>query len=472
MPRRRARPHLIAAVAFTALALWSCDQGPPTEPSARGGESHLYLSANLAGTNIVALVAEVTAADIPEPLIFNIPVEDGVGFGVLTIPAGSDRTITVRAFDASGIETHRGSTTVDVVEGDNPTVAITLFPLVGNVPVEVTIGSLVVNVEPGSSVRLVGRTLQLTATITDGEGNEVEGDVVWGSRLPLVAAVDQNGLVTAIGEGDADIVANFANVRGVASVEVITTAVLVASTGDNAIHVFDPATLRPAGEFRSSQMTGPLSVAGSSDGHVYAGTSARIIAFDLETGGAVTLGAGVLAGPIYGTTLGDDGLIYASGSAMPDVRVMAPDGASAGSISSPQGSNLRSSAFGPDGSFYLTSFAGGPVQRWSPGFVFRGAFGGGGLSSAFGVGTRSNGDVVVASQNGAAYFVFTSDGTFLRSVAVACTGQIRNIAVDDEDNVWVGCYGHNSVVRFDSTDSEVGRISVSTPSGVGFLNGV
>ena len=245
--------------------------------------------------------------------------------------------------------------------------------------------------------------------------------------------------------------------------------IVVASSNDNRVYIYDPVNLNLLAAVGSGDLTFPQSVAIGPDSRVYVGTSGQVIAIDLTTGDAVSLGAGILGGFIYGTTVSTGGIIYASGSSMVETRTLTLTGVHAGNIASPNGSNLRSTAFGPDGSFYLTSFSGGPVQRWSPGFVFQGPFGGGGLSSAFGVAVRSNGEVVVASQNNAAYYVFSSVGTFLRSVNVNCAGQIRNIAVDGWDSIWVGCFGHNAVVKFNAQDVEVARIQVNTPSGVSIL---
>ena len=60
----------------------------------------------------------------------------------------------------------------------------------------------------------------------------------------------------------------------------------------------------------------------------------------------------------------------------------------------------------------------------------------------------------------------------LRQVNVACSDQIRNIAVDSRDHVWVGCTFQNAVVEFDDQDTEVARIQVNRPSGVGIQQGV
>src|SRR5690606_1085573 len=134
-----------------------------------------------------------------------------------------------------------------------------------------------------------------------------------------------------------------------------------------------------------------------------------------------------------------EGKIYASGSGMDFIKVLNLDGSDAGSVASPNGSNLRSTAFGPQGDLYLSSFSGGPGQHWGPGLAYDKAFGGGGLSTAFGVATRSSGDVLIASQNNSAYYVFAQDGTYKKSIAVPCAAQIRNLATDCEDSVYVGC---------------------------------
>jgi probable HAF family extracellular repeat protein len=214
------------------LLAWAACARPPTDPGDSPGKAELLLYASVTGTDIRALVAEVTAADIPEPLIFNIPVVDDVGTGTITVPTGSDRTITVRAYDANQIETHRGAVTINVVEGTNPAVSITLLPLVGEVPIEVSIGTLVVTVDPASPPLLpLGQTLDLTATVTDGAGNVLDVAVSWGSTQPLVASVDSDGQVTAMGSGDAEIVASYANARGTVAVQVSSIVTRIVDLG-------------------------------------------------------------------------------------------------------------------------------------------------------------------------------------------------------------------------------------------------
>src|SRR5438105_14412327 len=130
------RPPLLrsAIVALAPLLLLaSCHPSP--DPPAQG-QAHLAVTANVVGTAVATVVVEVTAPDISTPLVFNIVVADGVASGTITIPAGTARRITIRAFDAGGVLTHSGAATVSVQAGTNPTVSLTLTPLAGDVPIE------------------------------------------------------------------------------------------------------------------------------------------------------------------------------------------------------------------------------------------------------------------------------------------------------------------------------------------------
>jgi len=210
----------VAAALLAAFAVFvGCPQDLTEPPDA--GMAELSIVADVSGTNITGLVVEVTGVDIPEPLIFNIPINAaGIAQGMINIPAGSDRRILIRAYDDNSIETHRGDTVVDVVPGQNPPITILLYPLMGDVPILVELGSYRVEVNPTSGELFPGETIQLSATIYDGEGNVVEEEVRWASSMPTVATVDANGLVTGVSEGVAEIVANYGNVRGVSAVQV------------------------------------------------------------------------------------------------------------------------------------------------------------------------------------------------------------------------------------------------------------
>ena len=186
------RPPLLrsAIVALAPLLLLaSCN--PSTEPPAHG-QAHLAVTANVAGTAVATVVVEVTAPDIPTPLVFNFVVADGFASGTITIPAGSNRTITIRAYDAGAVLTHRGTAIVSVQAGTNPTVSLTLNPLSGDVPIEAHLGSFTVNVTPkGACVTIpnkahVDASNEPAADRTDNDSNTVNVTTTFSSSTEFV----------------------------------------------------------------------------------------------------------------------------------------------------------------------------------------------------------------------------------------------------------------------------------------------
>jgi len=187
-------------------------------PDLQPPEQSVQIVAKTAGTTIASLVVEVSASDIAPPLILNIDVVGDGASGTLSIPAGMNRTIRIRAYDGNGIETHEGTTSINVQEGINPLVTIYLAPLQGQVPVEAMIGTLTVTVTPDAAQIGVGETLALTAQVAVSGGPPNVIPVVWGSANPSVATVATDGTVTAVAPGSAEIVANVANARGSAQI--------------------------------------------------------------------------------------------------------------------------------------------------------------------------------------------------------------------------------------------------------------
>ena len=116
------------------LGLVSCLQSP-TDNRSPLSDAKLLLRADVSGTAVATIVVEVTAPDIAPALLFNIGIAGGVAAGTITIPAGADRTITIRAYDAGGIQTHSGSVTLNIQPGPNPSIAIQLTPLAGDTPI-------------------------------------------------------------------------------------------------------------------------------------------------------------------------------------------------------------------------------------------------------------------------------------------------------------------------------------------------
>ncbi len=442
-----------AALSILALGLAGCET--PIEANAP--------DATVQVATVQVTAATDTATALGSIVQFSALVKDAAG-NIL-----SEKTVT-------------WSSTAPAVAVVNPTSGLATTAANGSTSIRATVDGVTgartltveqevaaVTVTPGTSSMNAGTTCQFTATAKDGNGHTVAGaKFLWVSSNTNIAVVDSTGLARGVGRGGVVITAAAQGQPGSALLSVVFPAgrLVVASMSDNAVYLYDPITLARLSTFA---VTAPLSAAVGPDGRIYAGTNGgQVVAIDPATGASNALGATILAGPIYGTTVSAGGVIYATGYSMPDVRTMDLTGASLGSIASPGGTNLRGTAFGADGSFYLATLAGGPVQRWLAGFVYDTAFGAAGLTGAFGVATRASGEVIVTDQNAGAYFRFTSAGVFQDSVTVNCSGQIRNLAVDLDDNLWIGCYGSNAVVKFDASNHEVARFTVASPSGVAF----
>lgn len=218
----RSRQRVRAATLGFLLALLAsvpgCGDSPVEPPPAT--TAVLRVEALLGTQAVDRVVVEVTAADITTPLVFNLTVSNGTASGTITVPTGSDRIITVRAYDAGAIETHRGAKTVDVVAGVNPTISIRIDPLQGDQPINVTIGTFIVTVTPTTATIDVGGTVQLSATVVDTTGQTVVVTVLWATLNPAIATVSASGLVTGETAGTVDVVATYAGVGAAATITV------------------------------------------------------------------------------------------------------------------------------------------------------------------------------------------------------------------------------------------------------------
>ncbi len=76
-------------------------------------------------------------------------------------------------------------------------------------------------VSPSSSTIQVGLTVQMTATLVDGVGNEVSGDVTWTSSNLVVASVDSGGLVRGLVAGASTITATVSTISDGATLTVV-----------------------------------------------------------------------------------------------------------------------------------------------------------------------------------------------------------------------------------------------------------
>ena len=204
------------------LAVAACDRNGPEFPS--NGDAFLAVRADVSGTLIAVVVVQVTAPDITTPLVFNIPITTGIAAGTITIPAGSNRTITLRAYDAGGVQTHSGAVTVTIQPGTNPTISVVLTPLTGDLLITVTLGSFSVTVQPAAATLAPGDTVRVRAIVLDPHGDTVAGQVAWATLAPGVATVtstgQQTGRVTAVGGGQTTVVATYGGVAGAATITV------------------------------------------------------------------------------------------------------------------------------------------------------------------------------------------------------------------------------------------------------------
>ncbi|MFC1639802.1 DPP IV N-terminal domain-containing protein [Gemmatimonadota bacterium] len=205
------RSLMLCAVFSVCLFFAGCGdtEGPDVPDPVIPQNVQLLVQVSLSSQAITQVSVVVTATDITTPLAFNLTLNNGEASGTITIPTGSARTITVHCYNAADIETHRGSTTVNVTEDSNSTVTITAEPLTGDQPVDVRIGTLLVTVAPSADTLAVGDTARLSATVVDALGETLDVTVLWATLKPALATVDTLGLVSALAPGEVQIVATY-----------------------------------------------------------------------------------------------------------------------------------------------------------------------------------------------------------------------------------------------------------------------
>lgn len=452
---RLARQHRRAALSLLAAMIIGGCADSATAPEGPQGE--FVFSASVVGTTIATMVVEVTAPDITSPLAFNITITNGVATGTIKLPPGENRTITLRAFDNLGNETHEGSKTISVKPGQNPPVSIPVVSKAGQITITATMGPVAISVSPPTASVLVGATTQLTATITGPNGDVLSGPAAFATLNPSVASVDANGEVTGVAEGTVQIVATYAGVGAAATITVGPAAPVVlrlAVAGQTAVTVYDRNTFAQVSTYPLSE---PAYSATYENGVIYAGALNKIFKVPTATGVIATIGSNGLAGYVNGLTV-RNGILYAAYSNLFEVSTLSISGVSGAPVTPfPIGQN-RGLAFGPNGFLYVVSTNGAFITRLAPDFLSQSNFPTGPTQGAVGLDVRSNGEVLVTSLFQSMYVVFSPAGAFLRQVQVNCTGELWDIAADPDGGVWVACPDQHAVVKFNSQDQEVGRI--------------
>ena len=161
-----------------------------------------------------------------------------------------------------------------------------------------------VAVTPAFDTLVVGDTLRLAAEATDANGHPVEGaEFSWASSDTLVAVVDDAGLVTGVGAGEADVTATAAGVTGRAALSVVAPApTAVAVIPDTVALTALRQTAQLAAEVRDQNgrvMEGVPVSWSSADTTVAAVDSAGLVT--AIGGGATTIAA--TAGAVSGTAV-------------------------------------------------------------------------------------------------------------------------------------------------------------------------
>ena len=149
------------------------------------------------------------------------------------LKVGESVSLTATVTPDLDVEWESGNEAVAVVSEEGTVTAVAVGEAVitasaGNVKAEcqVTVGAVEVTdvqLDLGECALLVGETLQLTATVSPD--NATDKTVVWETTDEAVARVDQNGLVTAAGAGEAVITATSGGLFAVCNISVALPAV-------------------------------------------------------------------------------------------------------------------------------------------------------------------------------------------------------------------------------------------------------
>lgn len=214
------RRNIFASILAGALLLLAgCTDSPTESEGVPPGHARLVLNA-VASLSAATLVVEVTGPGIDEPLVFNLPVVDGVASGSVDVPVGSSRSFTGRLYDAGGTETHSGQVVTAVRPGANAAISLRLEPLNGSQPIDVVISSYTVQIVPLRAPPIVGRTAQMRAIVRDADGHEVpDAKVVWGVTTPAIARIGPSGLLEVSGEGPITVVGVYGGVAATLATE-------------------------------------------------------------------------------------------------------------------------------------------------------------------------------------------------------------------------------------------------------------
>jgi alpha-tubulin suppressor-like RCC1 family protein len=223
-------PILRTLAVFGAAALISCGDGGVTTPDPL---APTYLEAVGATEFDVAVGGQqpvrVRVLDQNRAPMANVPVQFTVTGGEGSAPASVTTDAEGYAQVTWSFGTVAGAQTLTATGQGLPAV----------------IFSAQVRPGPATGIQMVtdtlhmsvlGATTQMSATVVDAYGNPVPGaSVTWSTGDPLVAQVDETGLVTATGRGTTTVRASYGSLRQTAVVRVTPEAVSVTVSPDDVL---------------------------------------------------------------------------------------------------------------------------------------------------------------------------------------------------------------------------------------------
>ncbi|MCY4647085.1 MAG: Ig-like domain-containing protein [Gammaproteobacteria bacterium] len=350
----------------------------------------------------------------------------------------ASRDTAVAVVDASG--------RVAAVGNGTATITATSGSASGNASVTVAQEVSAVAVTPAASTVFTGDTLRLEAEAADANGHPVaEAAVDWASSDTLVVVVNDAGLVTGVGAGEAEVTATAAGVTGRAALTVVAPApTAVGVTPDTVPLTALGQTAQLAAEVRDQigrvMESVPVSWS-SADTTVAAVDSAGLVTAIGGGATTVTATAGEVSGAAMVTVTQSAGSVVVS----PAADTIAP------------GDTLRLAAEAFDDNGHLVE---GAEFRWSSSDVSVASLVGAGLVTGVAEGTATvtatAGDASGTSDITVVASAPTAVGVTPDTVALTALGQTAQLAAEVRDQI--GRVMESVPVSWSSADTTVAAV--------------
>ena len=137
-----------------------------------------------------------------------------------TVTWTSSDDAVVSVVDGLVTSVANGTAMITASSGSASAEAEAMVLLLAELPIVIVVGEKGISAEAAADTVAVGGTTQMSASVTDEEGNPLSVTVRWATSNPAIATVDETGLVTGVYAGSAEIVATYAGVSGVRTITV------------------------------------------------------------------------------------------------------------------------------------------------------------------------------------------------------------------------------------------------------------